>query len=108
MDKRIYAMHADMCKVFTSPIRLEILDILGTGKKSVSELVELIGLNQANISQHLQVMKDKDIVKTEKRGNFVFYSIANPKISKAFHMMKEIIKDKLAESGELYKTITKK
>jgi len=108
MDKKIYALHADMCKVFTSPIRLEILDVLRDGKKSVSELVQLIGLNQSNISQHLQIMKDKNILRTEKKGNFVYYSIANPKISEAFGMMKEIIKDQLSESGRLYKTITKR
>jgi len=108
MDKKIYMMHAEMCKVFTSPVRLELLDILRNGKKSVSELVQLIGLNQANISQHLQIMKDKGIVKTEKKGNYVFYSIVNPKVSKAFGIMKEIMMDQLAESEKLYKTITKK
>ena len=63
MDKRIYMMHADMCKVFTSPVRLKILDILRNGEKSVSELVRATGLNQSNISQHLQIMKDNNIKK---------------------------------------------
>jgi ArsR family transcriptional regulator len=107
MDKRIYMMHAEMCKVFTSPVRLEILDILRNGEKSVNELVQLTGLNQSNISQHLQIMKDKAVLRVEKKGNYVFYSIANPKVSKAFGMMKEIMMDQLAESEKLYKTITK-
>ncbi|MCK5030457.1 MAG: helix-turn-helix transcriptional regulator [Thermoplasmatales archaeon] len=106
MDKRIYIMHAEMCKVFTSPVRLEILDILRDGEKSVNELVQLTGFNQSNISHHLQIMKDKGILRVEKKGNYVFYSIANPKVSKAFGMMKEIVMDQLAESGKLYKTIT--
>lgn len=96
-----------MCKVFTSPVRLEILDILRNGEKSVNELVQLTGLNQSNVSQHLQIMKDRGILKIEKKGNYVFYSVANPKISKAFGMMKEIMIDQLAESERLYKTITK-
>ena len=108
MDKKIYMMHAEMCKVFTSPVRLEILDMLRDGKKTVTELVQLTGLNQSNISQHLQIMKDKGILGIEKKGNYVFYSIANPKISEAFGMMKEIMIDQLAESERLYKTITKK
>jgi len=108
MDKKIYMMHAEMCKVFTSPVRLEILDMLRDGKKTVTELVQLTGLNQSNISQHLLIMKDRRILRTEKKGNYVFYSIANPKISEAFGMMKEIMIDQLAESERLYKTITKK
>ncbi len=106
MDKKIYKMHAEMCKVFTSPIRIEILNLLRDGKKTVSELVELTGLNQPNISQHLHVMKEKKIVKTEKRGNKVFYSLSNPKISEAFEIIKQILQDQLAESEKLYKSIT--
>ncbi len=108
MDKKIYKIHAEMCKVFTSPVRIEILNLLGEGKKSVGELVELTGLNQPNISQHLHVMKEKKIVKAEKQGNNVYYSLANPKISKAFEIMKEILEDQLAESERLYKSIKEK
>jgi len=108
MDKRIYIMHGEMCKVFTSPVRLEILDILRDGEKSVSELVQLTGYFQANISQHLQIMKDKGILKLEKKGNFVYYSIVNPKVSEAFGIMKEIMMDQLAETEKLYKTLTLK
>lgn len=107
MDKRIYTMHAEMCKVFTSPVRIEILDILRNGKKSVNELVQLTGFNQSNISQHLQVMREKGIVRTEKKGNHVFYTLANPKIAEAFGIMKEILKDQLAETEKLYKTMKK-
>ncbi len=108
MEKKVYMMHAEMCKVFTSPVRLEILDMLRNGKKTVTELVQLIGVNQSNVSQHLQIMKDRGILRTEKKGNYVFYSIANPKISEAFGIMKEIMIDQLAESEQLYKTITNK
>jgi ArsR family transcriptional regulator len=106
MDKKLYKMHAEMCKVFTSPVRIEILNLLRDGKKTVSELVELTGLNQSNISQHLHVMREKKIVKTEKQGNNVFYSLTNPKISEAFEIMKQILQDQLAESEKLYKSIT--
>lgn len=107
MDKKIYAMHANMCKVFTSPARIEILDLLRGGRKSVSELVELSGLRQPNVSQHLQLMREKSVVTTEKEGNAVFYSIANPKMSKAFEIMKEMLMDKLAEAEMTYKTVAK-
>jgi len=102
MDKTIYELHAEMCRVFTSPVRLEILDILRNGEKSVNELVRLTGLNQSNISHHLKIMRGNGIVKTEKKGNYVFYTLANPKISEAFVIMKEILKDRMAETQKLY------
>lgn len=105
MEKTIYEMHAEMCRVFTSPVRLEILDTLRSGKRSVGELVELTGLNQSNVSHHLKVMRENGIVNKEKKGNFVFYTLANPKISEAFGIMKEILMDKLAEAQKLYEKI---
>jgi DNA-binding transcriptional ArsR family regulator len=51
-------------------------------------------------------MREKKIVKTEKQGNNVFYSLTNPKISEAFEIMKQILQDQLAESEKLYKSIT--
>jgi ArsR family transcriptional regulator len=106
MDKMIYKKHAEMCKVFTSPVRVEILDILRDGKKSVNELVHITGVSQSNVSQHLHLMKDKGIVMADKKGNQVFYSLSNPKISQAFGILKEILTDQLAESGELYRSIS--
>ena len=105
MEKIIYEKHAEMCKVFTSPIRVEILDILRNGTKSVNELVRLTEVNQSSVSQHLQIMREKGIVRAEKKGNQVFYSLSNPKISEAFGILKEILTDQLAESGALYRSI---
>ncbi len=106
MDKIIYKKHAEMCKVFTSPVRVEILDILRNGKKSVNELVRITGVNQSNVSQHLLIMKEKGIVTADKKGNQVFYSLSNPKISEAFGILKEILTDQLAESGALYRSMS--
>lgn len=106
MGKTIYTLHAEMCRVFTSPVRLEILDILRDGKRSVSDLVEHTGLSQSNVSHHLKIMRDKEIVNTEKKGNFVFYSVADPKITEAFDIIKEILLDKIERTQDLYDTLT--
>jgi ArsR family transcriptional regulator len=98
-------MHAEMCKVFTSDVRVEILHLLRNGKKTVGELVELTDLNQPNVSQHLHVMKEKKIVKSEKQGNQVYYYLANPKISNVVDLMVEILQDQMEEAEEIYKSI---
>jgi len=108
MNKKIYEMHADLCKVFTSPVRVELIDILRHEKKSVNELVDLMGLSQSNISQHLHILRERGVVRTEKEGKFVYYTLTNLKISEAFSLMKDILEVQLAESEKLYKTIARK
>lgn len=107
MDKKIYEKHADLCKIFTSPVRVEIIDILRNGKKSVNELVELTSLSQSNISQHLHILRERGVVRTEKEGKYVFYALAYPKISAAFAIMQEILMEQMAETEKVYQKMKK-
>ena len=105
VDKKIYTMHAEMCKVFTNPVRVEILSLLGDGPKSVNTLAELTGYNQPNISQHLTIMREKGIVTAKRVANNVFYSLSNPKISEAFNIMREILYDQIVRNERLAKEL---
>jgi ArsR family transcriptional regulator len=104
-DKKIYEMHAEICKIFTSPKRLEIINHLRDGEKTVNELAEQTGVLQANISQHLTVLRQNNVVTTRKEGTNVYYKIANPKILKACDLMREVLLEKLAENEKLAKRI---
>ncbi len=104
MDKRIYEMHAEICKVFTSPKRLEIISLLRDGEKNVNELAELACVPQANISQHLSVLRQNNVVSTRKDGTNTYYMIANPKILKACDLMREVLIEQLTESEKLAKS----
>ena len=90
MDE-LYELHAQMCKVFTSPKRLELLNALRDKELSVSELAIKTSLRQSNLSQHLGILRDKGIVKTRREGVMIYYSLANPKIIKAFDIIKEML-----------------
>ncbi len=105
MNKRIFELHAEICKTFTNPKRLEILDLLREGEKSVNELVQLAGINQSNLSQHLAILRGKGIVQTRRDGLNIYYSIANPKIIKAFDIMREILYEQLALNKNLAKEL---
>ena len=95
MSKKLFELHAEMCKVFSNPIRLEILNILRDKQWSVTELVSKTDLSQANVSQHLSIMKAKGIVLSTRQGKNVYYKIANPKIIKAFDIIKEALAEKM-------------
>ncbi len=104
MDKKIFEMHAEICKVFTSPKRLEIISLLRDEEKTVSELAELAGVPQANISQHLTVLRQNNVVTTRREGANIYYKIANPKILQACDLMREVLLEKLTESEKLAKS----
>ena len=61
-DKQIFQLHADICQALTHPIRLEIIDNLRRGEKSVSQLAEALQVAQGTVSRHLSVMRTKRVV----------------------------------------------
>ena len=93
----IYEVHAEMCKVFTNPKRLEILNLLRDKEMSVTDLTKRTKLSQVNVSQHLSIMKSKGFVASKRRGKNIYYSITNPKIIKAFDIIREILAERLRE-----------
>ncbi len=91
----IYKIHAEMCKVFSNPTRLEILNLLRDKEMSVTDLIEKTKLSQVNISQHLSIMKSKGIVLSNRIGKNIYYKLSNPKIIKAFDIIREVLSEKL-------------
>lgn len=107
MEHKLYELHAAMCQVFTSPKRLEILNLLRDRELSVGELVKLANLRQANLSQHLSILREKGIVKTRREGTTIYYSLANSKIIKAFDIIREILFEKMSKDREFFQQIAK-
>ena len=67
-------------KALSDPSRLEILQLLFKGEKSVQRLCELTEFSQANVSKHLSVLAEQGIVQKRREGLFTFYSIADDSI----------------------------
>ena len=107
--KEFYLLHSDVCKTLANPKRQEILDCLRNKAMTVNELVKKTGISQANLSQHLSLMRAKGIVSTERKGVNVFYSISNSKILKAFDLISEVLQDSLnAQSKTVKSAISRK
>ncbi|MFQ6618776.1 MAG: ArsR/SmtB family transcription factor [Fidelibacterota bacterium] len=104
MDKKIYEMHAEVCKIMANPKRLEIINCLRDGEKNVSQLVNLMKIPKSNLSQHLKIMKNMGILSQRRDGVNVYYKISNQKVIKACDLMREVLleqmeeKEKIAES----------
>jgi ArsR family transcriptional regulator len=101
--KQIYELHAEVCKTLANPKRIEIINLLRSGEKSVAWLLEKTGLLKANLSQHLSVMRQRGIIKNRKEGLTVYYRIANQKIVKACDLMREVLFEQMEERKETLK-----
>jgi ArsR family transcriptional regulator len=100
-EESVFELQAEVCKVLASPTRLEIINALKSGPKTIAELAELLGISATSISQHLSVMKARGIVHTWKEGKTTRYAIAHMKIVEACCLMKEVLSDLLAERSRM-------
>ena len=68
---------------------------------SVTELIQKTKLSQANISQHLGIMKSKGIVESNRKGKNIYYKLTNPKIVKAFDIIREVLAERLRKNNKI-------
>lgn len=101
----IYEMQAEISKTMAHPIRIAILHYLKDGEKTVNDLVKTIGASQSNVSQHLALMRQRQIVKTRKSGSTIYYRVSSPKISQACDMIREVLIEQLNHKREIAKTL---
>lgn len=106
MEDTIYSYHAEMCKTFSHPKRLELIDVLRDGEMSVGEMSQKLGISPANLSQHLSMMRERHILASRKEGNAVYYRVANPKLLQAFDLLREILFEQLRRGAELVQSGT--
>ncbi|KAE9506215.1 putative HTH-type transcriptional regulator (plasmid) [Lactiplantibacillus plantarum] len=84
-------------KSLGSDRRLEILDLLIQAPKSVEEISKELKISVANTSRHLQVLRDSHLVKTERDGNRIIYSLSSPLITKLIQLLTDIGENELSE-----------
>ncbi len=102
LDKRIFELHATVCKTLSHPKRLEIIDVLRDEKEmGVTELAKKLNITKANVSQHLSLMRQQNMVKTRRDGVAILYSLANPKILIAYDALRKTLKEQLKADGKL-------
>jgi rhodanese-related sulfurtransferase len=101
---RLYAEFATIGKALASPHRLELLDLLGQGERSVDELAQEAGLSLANASAHLQVLRQARMVEFEKRGLQVVYRLGAPEVFLLWRTLRDLGTARLAEVERLVET----
>ena len=105
-EQQLYRMQAELCQTLADPTRLELLYLLREEPKAVKELVELLGQRQAKVSQHLALLRQRGIVRAERVGNVVYYSLADARILDACHITRDILLQQLTQQGTLASLVT--
>lgn len=93
----LYQEFARIGKSLSSPKRLELLDILAQGPKSVEALSNATGMNYANVSQHLQTLHEARLVQYTKKGTFVIYELADIAVSDFILSLHGLCENQLVE-----------
>jgi DNA-binding transcriptional ArsR family regulator len=97
-EEELYQLQAEFCKGMAHPKRIYILSVLKGGEKTVNELAKLTGIPQANVSQHLSILRKLDIVETRRDGSSVYYSIGDQRVVEACELVRKSIGERLRKS----------
>jgi DNA-binding transcriptional ArsR family regulator len=100
-EEKIFELHAALCQTLANPVRLRILRLLGDGEMAVNEIARQLGVPQANISQHLSLLRDRNVLTTRREGVSIHYRIAYPRIIKACNIIREVLFEQMVESRQL-------
>ncbi|MGD9237939.1 MAG: metalloregulator ArsR/SmtB family transcription factor, partial [Desulfobacterales bacterium] len=97
----IYEQFARVGKAVSSPRRLELLDLLCQGPRTVEVLAKESGLTIANASQHLQILRSARLVDADKEGLYVVYRLADERVCEFFRSMRLLAESRLAEVEQI-------
>src|SRR5260221_14549600 len=98
-EQLLYRMQAELCQTLADPTRLELLSLLGDGPKAVKDLVARLGQREAKVSQHQALLRQRGIVRAERVGNEINYSLANARILEACQINREILLHHIKQQG---------
>jgi rhodanese-related sulfurtransferase/DNA-binding transcriptional ArsR family regulator len=101
---RLYAELGRIAHAMNSPRRLELLDLLAQGERSVEDLASEAALSLANTSRHLQILRAARLVDARKEGLRVYYRLADPMVHDATRTLRDLARQRLAEVDLLVRT----
>lgn len=97
----IYAQFARVGAAFSSPKRIEILDLLAQSGRSVDSIAAATGLSVANTSRHLQVLRSAGLVVSQRDGLRVIYRISDPEVVRGYQALRTLAESRIAEVDHL-------
>lgn len=94
---QLYAQFARVGQTLSSPARIEILDLLAQGEKSVEDIATEAGLGIKNASAHLRILRQARLVETRKEARYVYYRLAGPAVFRLLRELQLLSRERLSE-----------
>ena len=91
MYQQVFKLHSNLLKALANPKRLEIIHLLRDQQLSVTQIQDMLDLPQANLSQHLMILRDHGVVKTRRQGKQIYYQLTSKKFIKASDLLRSIL-----------------
>ncbi|MEV0375459.1 metalloregulator ArsR/SmtB family transcription factor [Streptomyces sp. NPDC050636] len=101
MTAPLYQLKAEFFKTLGHPVRIRVLELLSEREHSVAEMLPVVGLEPAHLSQQLAVLRRANLVVTRKQGSTVYYSLTNPQVAELLLVARKILTGVLAGQAEL-------
>jgi DNA-binding transcriptional ArsR family regulator len=92
LEREIIELHNGVCSALSDPKRIMILYTLADGPRNVTELSEELRLPQPTTSRHLKVLRERDLVSTERCGTTVIYTLADPQLIQALELLRSVLR----------------
>ena len=105
LEQEVELLHNRVCYALSDPTRICILYLLAKQGRFVNEIAELLDTPQPTISRHLRVLRERELVHTERQGTAVCYTLADPRIIQALDLMREIVASRLAAEVDLAQSL---
>ena len=99
------AFKADFFRALAHPVRIGILETLGSGERTVQELQQVLDLGQPIVSQQLAILRAKNIVTARKLGTAVRYALGDPLVTKLLAVAREIFNNHLVDSQTMLREL---
>lgn len=102
--QQLFTQFARVAKALANPNRLELLEFLAQGERTVESLAKASGMSVANTSQHLQQLRQSGLVLTRKEGLHVFYRLSGDDVIKVLSCLRRVAEGHLADVTQLVNT----
>jgi DNA-binding transcriptional ArsR family regulator len=107
MDDTLRQFKSEIFQGLANPTRIAIVELLRDGERSAGQLIEKLGIEQANASQHLAVLRAKQIVVSRRVGNQVYYSIRDHALIEVLEILRRYFYTQLSNSASMLKQVAK-
>ena len=101
MYAQVFELHANLLKALAHPKRLEIIQLVRDKELNVTQIQQMLGLPQANLSQHLMVLREEGVVLSRKKGKEVVYRMPPKNFVEAADLMREVLVERYKGDKEM-------